>query len=149
VYSGNKTTILSKIHQCDYAHAVVHARRLIAPNGTCNTTEKRTSPRAQTPPSPTQSSPASPELGLGSPANPAMGHSFKLWQASSNLRMGSITTSDGPLLRLSLVLTSIFVTEDNPDDIGYSETDTSLKKFFPLLALCQPLRYGQPLQRED
>jgi hypothetical protein len=70
VYSGNKTVVLSKIHQHDYARATVHARRLPAPDRTCNTTEERTSPRAQTPSRPTQSSPsgqnsASPELVLG------------------------------------------------------------------------------------
>jgi hypothetical protein len=70
VYSGNKTTILSKIHQYNYACAAVHARRLPTPDGTCNKTEKRTGPPAQTPPRPTQGSPsgqnsASPELGLG------------------------------------------------------------------------------------
>jgi hypothetical protein len=77
VYSGNMTAILSTIHQHEYTRAIVHARRLPAPDGTCNTTEERTSPRAQlrltrrrahprdkTPPRP------SPTLATCSPANP-------------------------------------------------------------------------------
>jgi hypothetical protein len=66
----NKTTVSSKIHQHDYTRTTVHARRLPVPHKTCNTTDGRTSPRAQIPSRPTQSSPsvqnfASPEPGLG------------------------------------------------------------------------------------
>jgi hypothetical protein len=70
VYSGNKTTILSKIHQHDYARATIHARRLPAPDGTCNTIEERTSPQAQNSVSPDVGLPleknsTSPEPSLG------------------------------------------------------------------------------------
>jgi hypothetical protein len=64
---------------------------------------ERTSPWAQTPSRSTQSSALgqtlprpSPASATCSPMNPAKGHSFKLWRTSSNLRTGSVATSDGP-----------------------------------------------------
>jgi hypothetical protein len=34
-----------------------------------------------------------------------------------------------------------------PNVIEYSRADTSLKKLFSILSMCQPLQYGQPLAR--
>jgi hypothetical protein len=111
-----------------------------------------TSPRAQIPPRPTQSSPSrqnsassSSASATYSPANPAKGHSFELWQVSSNLRTGSVATSDGPLPCPSLVLTSISVTKDTPNVIRYSEVDVSLKKLFPMLSTVSTTTVWQPL----
>jgi hypothetical protein len=100
----------------DYACATVDARHFTAPNGTCNTTEAQTSPRAQTLSRPTRSSPSgqtpSPVSATCFPTNPAEGHPFKLWRMSSNLKTSSVTTSSGLPPRLSPVLPSISVMED-------------------------------------
>jgi hypothetical protein len=89
---------------------------------------RRAHPQDKTPPRPSSS------LATCSPTNPAKGHCFKLWRASSNLKTGSVATSGGPLSRPSPVLPSISVTKDTPNFTGYSEDDASLKKLFPMLS---------------
>jgi hypothetical protein len=82
-----------KIHHHDYACA----RRLKAPDGMCNTTGAHTSPRAQTPSRPTLSSPsgttsAPPEPGLGYvlPRESRRRPLRQLWRTSGK---GSVMTS--------------------------------------------------------
>jgi hypothetical protein len=122
----------------DYTCATIHARRLPAPNGTCNTIGARTSPWAQTPSRSTQSSPSgqtlprpSPTSATCYPANPTKGHSFKLWHTSSNLRMSSIMTSGRLSPRPSLVLPSTSMTEDAPTSSDTVELTHPLRRFFP------------------
>ena len=95
---------------------------------------------------------ASPEPGLGYllPVNPAGGHSFncgRLCHTSSNLRTGSVATSGGLSPRPSPVLTSISAKGNTPTSLDTAELTHRLRSFFPYVALCQPLRYGQPLAR--
>jgi hypothetical protein len=133
--SFNRTTVLSKIHQYNYACA----RRQIAPDGTRNTTGCRPRPWAQVPPRLTQNSTsgvgsASPEPGLGY-LRPRESHGrplHRLWHIPSNLktRLGRNLgrTSASPEHGSS----SISVTEDIPNVIRNSRTDASHKKLFPM-----------------
>ena len=98
------------------------------------------------------------ELALGTnSASPEPDHGYvlpckshgrpllQLWHMSSNLRMGLVVTSDGPLPCPSLVLTSISVTKDTPNVIRYIEVDVSLKKLFPMLSTVSTTTVWQPL----
>jgi hypothetical protein len=119
---------MSKIHQHDYACATVHARCLLAPDRTCNTTGERTRPRYKLCLARARPRLSAPQriLQRATPSN--------CDAQSSNLGTGSVATSSGPSPRPSLVLPSISVTEDAPNVIRYSEADTFLKKLFPILS---------------
>jgi hypothetical protein len=131
----------------------IHACHLPTPDVIGNTTGVRASPRAQTlsaqsttrPRAQTPPRPSSASTTF-SPVNPVGGHTFKLWHMTPNLRTGSVVTSSGLPPRPSSTLTSISVTKD-PNVTSYGGADTPLRSFFPCLALCQPLLYGQPLIR--
>jgi hypothetical protein len=135
----------------------VHACRLPTPNGTCNMkgrrpslgrklrlVRSRTCPQDKTLPRP------NPVSAAYSPVNLAGGHSFncgRLCHTSSNLRTGSVATSGGLSPRPSPVLTSISAKGNTPTSLDTAELTHRLRSFFPYVALCQPLRYGQPLAR--
>jgi hypothetical protein len=87
------------------------------------------------------------ELALGTnSASPEPDHGYllpckshgrpllQLWHMSSNLRMGLVVTSDGPLPCPSPVLPSISVTEDAPTSSDTMELTHPLRSFFPMLS---------------
>jgi hypothetical protein len=72
---------------------------------------------------------------------------LQLWRTSLNLKLGSVMTSGGPPPHSSPVLPSISITEDAPTSSDTVELTHPLRSFFPCLALCHPLGYGQPLAK--
>jgi hypothetical protein len=130
----------------------VHARRIPTSDGTHNTTGAHTSPRAQTLSrlkrnSPSGQNSVSPELGYLLPHKSHRRPLHQPWRTSSNLGTSSVAASEGLLPRPSLALTSISATENSPTSSGTAEPTHRLRSFSPYLALCQPLRHGQPLTR--
>jgi hypothetical protein len=119
--SFNRTTVLSKIH----LHHYTCARRLTAPNGMRNTTERGARPRAQPPPRPNQA------LATCSPAGLVEGHSVDCGTRHQISRQGSVATSEGPPLRPSSALLSIFVTEGFPTSSKTVELTHPVRVFFP------------------